>query len=96
MASELDDLFIEEERMPKVISRVVEELKCPECGNTEFPSKPRRGATRNIPCQCGCVLEVARLPNGKFWILNIFPKGYRPRKISMDWQVTYNRELHPD
>jgi len=81
--------------MSKIISKIVEELKCPECGSTEFQLEPRRGATRHIPCRCGCVLDVARLPNGKFWIFNIFPKDYRPRKVSMVWQVIYNRESHP-
>jgi hypothetical protein len=82
--------------MSKIISQVVEELKCPECGSTEFQLKPRRGAARNIPCHCGCVLDVAHLSNGKFWIINIFSKGYRPCKVSMVWQVISNRELPPD
>ena len=81
--------------MCKVISKVVEELKCPECGDTEFQLKLRRGARRNIPCRCGCVLDVARLLTGKFWIINVFPKGYRPAKVSMVWQIIDNKESHP-
>ncbi len=80
--------------MSKIISKIVEELMCPECGNTEFQIKPRRGVAKHIPCRCGCVLNVARLPNGKFWILDKFPNGYRPLKVSMVWRVIENKELH--
>jgi hypothetical protein len=81
--------------MLKMMSKIVKELECPECGSTEFQSKPRRGTSRNIPCRCGCVLKVARLPNGKFWIIDIFPKGYRPSRFSMVWQIIENKESRP-
>ena len=81
--------------MLTAISEVVKELKCPECGGTEFQLKPWRGAARkNIPCCCGCVLDVARLPGGKFWIIDTFPKGYCPGKVSMAWQIIENKEAY--
>lgn len=44
------------------------QLECPRCKGKEFQLGPRGGAARNIRCVCGCELNVAKLPDGRFFI----------------------------
>lgn len=55
------------------MSEIVKDLKCPECGGEEFQLGPRGGASRNIRCRCGTILNICALPDGRFWITDIFP-----------------------
>ncbi len=48
--------------------KVVDDLKCPECGGEEFQLGPRGGAARNIRCRCGHRLSVTPLPGRRWWV----------------------------
>lgn len=53
------------------MSEIADELICPGCGGKEFLQGPRGGLAVNVKCKrCGYKLNVANLPNGKFWIVD--------------------------
>jgi len=55
------------------LSRIVDELVCPECGCKDFLVGPRGGLSVNIKCaNCGYWMSVTAIPfgklRGKIWI----------------------------
>ncbi len=53
------------------MSEIIDELICPGCQGKEFLEGPHGCLAVNIECKrCGYRLNVAALPNGKFWIVD--------------------------
>lgn len=65
--------------MKKFESKVVEKLTCPDCGNDDlykFYAGPRGGAAINVTCGvCGCKINVAPLPDGRWWVYEKLKDG---------------------
>jgi uncharacterized Zn finger protein len=52
------------------MSKIVEELTCPECGSEDFLKGPCGGMAVNVKCsKCGHFMNIVPLPKGKIWIV---------------------------
>lgn len=47
------------------------ELKCPDCEGTKFLQSRRGGAAVNVKCcNCGCEINIAKLPDGRYVLID--------------------------